>query len=132
MDQQISFEAHSHSPDGLPVYTPGDVIKGQVTVLPDKDAHTRGVQLWVGCHIHGSGTAEEVTLVAEHFISEGDLTAGQPAIGSFETVVPELAPLSYKGRRINFDWQVRLRIDVPVWPDKRYSFPFVVEPRRSR
>jgi hypothetical protein len=128
--QEIRFEARDIDPSGAPVYQPGDRVAGTVTIVPDADASTRGVQLWVGCKIHGSGTGETVDIQPEAFIYEGDLQAGMPINASFSATLPDNAPLSYQGRRVKFDWQVTLRVDIAIWPDKRYSVPFVVVPRQ--
>ena len=130
VSQDVRFEAPEYDPSGAPVFRPGDRVKGQVTVVPDSDANTRGIQMWVGCRIHGSGTGESVELMPEEFIYEGNLQAGMPINASFDVTLPENAPLSYQGRRIKFDWQVALRVDIPIWPDQRYSVPFMVLPRQ--
>lgn len=128
--QDFEFRAPSHTGDGTPIYMPGDLVQGTVTIYPEERANTRGVQLWIGCLIHGSGTSETIDLAPEHFIHEGDIEAGVPISASFGAPIPTDAPLSYQGRRIKFDWQVRLRVDIPIWPDKRYSVPFLVVPLR--
>ncbi|MCC7494467.1 MAG: hypothetical protein IT204_19070 [Fimbriimonadaceae bacterium] len=132
MPAEVQWEATEWSPEGLPVYRPGDRIRGRVALAPEHDAHTRGVQLWLGCAIHGSGSPEHYSLIEEHFIYEGDLTAGLPVNAEFSTVLSELAPLSYQGRRIKFDWQLILRVDIPIWPDQRLTYPFVVLPAERR
>lgn len=128
--QEASFEAERWSNDGLPVYEPGEVVRGSITLIPDRDARTRGVQLWIGCRIHGSGTPEAFELAPEQFVYQGDLQAGGAIVAPFGVALPLHAPPTYQGRRVKFDWEVRLRVDVPLWADKRLSFPFIVEPRR--
>lgn len=128
--QEASFEAERWNNEGLPVYEPGQRIRGRIVLVPDRDARTRGVQLWVGCRIHGSGTPEEFELEPEHYVYQGDLVAGNVIEAPFDVALPAHAPITYAGRRVKFDWEVRLRVDVPIWPDKRLAFPFIVEPRR--
>lgn len=126
--EEIHFVANRWSNDGLPVYQPGDRVSGTCTLVPDRDARTRGVQLWIGCRIHGSGTAETFDLAPESFVFQGDLQSGVPVVARFDAEIPVHAPVSYQGRRIKFDWEVRLRVDIPIWPDQRLEFPFLVEP----
>ncbi len=127
--QEIRFEARALDPSGAPIYQPGDRVKGTVTIVPDADAGTRGVQLWIGCRIHGSGSSETLDILPEGFIHEGGLQAGLPINATFDATLPDNAPLSYQGRRVKFDWAVTLRVDIPIWPDQRYSVPFLVVPR---
>ncbi len=129
--QEIHFDTGRRGDGGRPVYCPGELVSGTVQIVPDADANTRGVWLWVGCRVHGSGTAETVDLVPERMIHEGPLSAGMPITARFEAHLPDTAPLSYQGRRVKFDWEVGLRVDIPIWPDRRYAEPFGVVPRRS-
>lgn len=128
-EPNLQFQTQRYNAAGEPVYEPGDQVAGSVTIVPDQDANVRGVQMWIGCRIHGSGTSEAVDLLPEQFIHQGPLQAGMPINASFSVQLPENAPLSYHGRRIRFDWEVRLRIDVPIWPDQRSGFGFAVVPR---
>lgn len=127
---QVWFDSREQSPDGSPIYHPGERVGGSLSLVPEKSAKTRGVQLWIGCLIHGSGSSESIELFPEQFIHEGHLEAGLPIQGDFEVFLPENAPLSYQGRRIKFDWVVTVRVDIPIWPDKRYNLPFTVAPRK--
>ena len=129
-EAEIQFEAPAQTADGTPLYHPGETVSGTVLYTPDKDQHARGIQLWIGCHIHGSGSSEDFDVVPEHFIHEGDLSGGQLLTFRFEGRLPSDAPASYQGRRIKFDWLVRLRVDIPVLPDHRTEVPFVVKPQR--
>ncbi len=131
MSVDVRFEGARHDADGVPVYEVGEELRGTFTLVADHDTHARGVQLQVACFIHGSGTAETVALVPEHMAYQGDLPADQPVQGSFRAVIPSDGPLSYAGRRIKCDWEVRLRVDIPIWRDPRYSFPFRVVPRQA-
>ena len=129
MQQRVQFESSRYDSDGRAVFCPGDTIQATVTLVADQDVHARGVQIWCGCQVHGSGTAETVDLVPEHFCMEGDVQAGQPIVGRVEATLPTDAPVSYQGRRVKFDWCIRMRVDIPIWRDQRIEFPFLVMPR---
>ena len=92
--------------------------------------HARGVQLHVACFVHGSGTAETVDIVPEHFAFQGDIQSGIPVYGTFSGRIPAEGPLTFAGRGIKFDWEVRVRVDIPFWRDQRFNYPFCVVPRQ--
>lgn len=129
MKVDIQFDAPAVTPDGLPQFEPGQTVRGTVLCRPESNATTRGLMLSIGCHIHGSGTPEDLFLQPEMPVHVGDLTAGQVISHRFDVTLPADAPLSYQGRRIKFDWALRLRVDIPIWPDQRWEHPFVVVPR---
>ncbi|MBI5834274.1 MAG: hypothetical protein HZB16_18420 [Armatimonadetes bacterium] len=129
MKVDVHFEAPAVTADGLARYEPGQTVRGTVLCRPERDAHTRGLMMAIGCHIHGSGTPEDLLLQPEIPLHVGDLTAGQVISHSFEVALPADAPVSYEGRRVKFDWALRLRVDIPIWPDQRSEHPFVVTPR---
>jgi hypothetical protein len=131
MDHEIVFRGGEPGPDGLTRYRPGDRVSGHLTLYPDRDTHARGVWLGVVCQIHGSGTAEQVVACEDLLSYDGDLHAGQPVTIGFDALLPKTAPLSYQGRRVKFDWQVRARVDIPIWRDPKLSFPFLVVPTRT-
>lgn len=114
---------------GLPVAAVGGSRRLQVRVSTDSDVHCRGVLACVCCRIHGSGTSEEVILSPEQTIHMGDFPAGANAERAYDIKVPETGPVSFVGRYVKCDWEVRLRVDVPVWRDKRLHLPFLVTPR---
>ena len=131
MQVDVNFEAPAATADGLAQYQPGQTVRGTVACIPDTDLHTRGLMMAIGCHIHGSGTAEDLLLQPEFPLHVGDMPAGEEIRYEFEVPLPDDAPLSYQGRRVKFDWAVRLRVDIPIWPDKRSEHLFWVAPKGS-
>ncbi|MCE5216130.1 hypothetical protein LLH03_03765 [bacterium] len=116
---------------GLPAAAVGERLRLSLRVRTDGDLHCRGVLAQVCCHLHGSGTAEEVVVFAEQQIHEGDFAAGQVAEHTYEVTVPDSGPVSFEGRYVKMDWCVRVRVDIPIWVDKRLTLPFLVTPRVS-
>jgi hypothetical protein len=113
---------------GMPAMSVAATRRLNLTVRADEDIHCRGVQCWVGCRIHGSGTAEDVALEAEHIILEGDFGPGHPISHAITVSIPSGGPVSFIGRYVKCAWMVRVRVDIPVWRDKRIELPFVVTP----
>ncbi|MFQ5810922.1 MAG: hypothetical protein ACE5JM_14995, partial [Armatimonadota bacterium] len=114
---------------GLPAMSVGATRKLNLTVRTDEDIHCRGVQCWVGCRIHGSGTSEEAALEEEHLIHEGDFRAGLAINRTISVTIPPYGPVTFIGRYVKCEWMVRVRVDIPVWRDKRIELPIVVTPR---
>ena len=117
--------------DQAPVMAVGETRRFRLWVQTNEALNGRGVLCWVGCRIHGSGTDEEITLHAEQTIHEGALNPGQPVSFPIEVSVPGSGPVSYVGRYVKLEWVVRVRIDIPLWFDKRMYVPFIVTPRRG-
>jgi len=116
---------------GLPAAAVGERLRLSLRVRTDGDLHCRGVLAQVGCRLHGSGTAEDVVVFPEQQIHEGDLAAGQVTEHTYEVTVPGSGPVSFQGRYVKTDWCVRVRVDIPIWVDKRLTLPFLVTPRVS-
>ncbi len=126
---QSQFEAY-RGPliSGVPALRAGGSQRLELRVLSTGDIHCRGLRLWVGCRIHGSGSEEKIALVNDEFIHEGDLTSGTMVTRSVEVAVPEGGPVSFAGRYVKCDWIVRVRVDIPIWRDKCLDLPLVVTP----
>jgi len=107
----------------------GETLKGVVSVFCEEEIKCRAILLWVGCRVHGSGTQEKVDALPESPIHHGPLPAGQKTEVGFEVRLPWKAPISYQGRYIKCDWEAVVRIDVPIWFDRRFTFGFEVLPR---
>ncbi|MBM3473805.1 MAG: hypothetical protein FJX75_11100 [Armatimonadetes bacterium] len=99
-------------------------------VQTDQEIACRGVWVWVGCRIHGSGTDEEIPLIAEHLIHEGAVQPGAPVGCQLPVAIPTHGPVSFVGRYVKLEWVARVRFDIPMWFDKRMHVPFIVTPRR--
>jgi hypothetical protein len=114
---------------GLPVAPVGGTRRLRLQVSTDSDVHCRGLLACVCCRIHGSGTAEEIVLSPEQTIHVGELSAGANAERAYDIKIPEIGPVSFAGRYVKCDWEVRIRVDVPIWRDKRLHLPFIVTPQ---
>ena len=110
----------------------GETLRGVASVYSDEAINCRGVLLWVGCKVHGSGTDEKVNALQESHIHQGPVPAGEWLKVGFEVRIPRDAPPTYRGRYVKCDWQAVLRIDIPMWFDRRFEFSFVVLPRARR
>jgi hypothetical protein len=107
----------------------GETLRGVVSVYSEEEVGCRGILLWVGCKVHGRGTDEQIDALPETHIHMGPLPAGEWVKAGFEVRVPHRAPVSYQGRYIKCDWQAIVRLDIPLWFDRRFPFNFVVLPR---
>lgn len=114
--------------DGVPTVVAGDRLRATVLARSAQAIRCRGVRCWAGCRIHGSGDTDTVVLINDEFIHEGDLAAGQTVLHRLDIAIPASGPVSYAGRYIKCDWCVRLRVDIPVWRDRRLDLPFIVTP----
>jgi hypothetical protein len=114
---------------GLPAIPVGGRCRLNITVHTDSEFHCRGVRCWIGCRVHGSGSEDTCELWAEQFIHEGDILAGHTISHSVDIAAPDRGPVSFQGRYVKCDWLVRVRVDIPVWRDKRLDLPFLVTPR---
>jgi hypothetical protein len=99
-------------------------------VQTNQEVACRGVWVWVGCRIHGSGTDEEMPLIAEHLVHEGTVQPGAPVGCQLPVTIPAHGPVSFVGRYVKLEWVARVRFDIPMWFDKRMYVPFIVTPRR--
>lgn len=114
---------------GLPVVPVGGSRRLQVRVTADGDVHCRGVLACVCCRIHGAGSSEEIVLSPEQTIHMGDFPAGANAERAYDIKVPETGPVSFVGRYVKCDWEIRVRVDIPIWRDRRLHLPFLVTPQ---
>lgn len=107
-------------------FHPGDDVEGTFRFTPGKSYNNcRGLQLEAGFKEHGQGSGSEHRLVDER-VYEGPLTAGRMVERSFRFKLPGDGPITYAGHNVNFTWFVRIRIDIPMWFDKREEHHFRV------
>ncbi|MBI2267407.1 MAG: hypothetical protein HYU64_19945 [Armatimonadetes bacterium] len=109
----------------------GSQLQGTVHFTAVENVNARGLHLEIGYNEHGNGTPCEHQLIDTMFFKD-DLVAGQPMEHRFVFPIPDDGPVTYHGKYVNFDWFVRIRVDIPFWPDKREKFPFIVLPRIRR
>jgi hypothetical protein len=122
------------TPEGVTVKGAAAVPVGEtrnlaLTVESDRGVECRGVWAWVGCRLHGSGNEAKVALAEEQAIHQGPLPAGRPLRHMLAVSVPPEGPVTFTGEHVKCDWLVRLRFDIPVWPDQHLDVPFLVTPR---
>jgi len=116
--------------DQTPVMTVGANRQLYLWVQTQEEVGCRGVWCWVGCRIHGRGTDEEIELLPEQQIHAGPLLPGQPIGYPIQVSVPASGPPTFVGRYVKLEWVARVRLDIPLWFDKRMWVPFIVAPRR--
>jgi hypothetical protein len=117
--------------DQTPVLPAGTDRDFTLWVQTAEPVGCRGIYCWIGCRIHGAGTDEEVTLVPEQLIYEGALAPGQPVSYPFRLSLPPHGPVTFVGRYVKLEWAARVRLDIPLWFDKRLWAPIIVTPRRQ-
>ncbi len=120
--------------DGLtlpfgPVIPAGETRELQVTLATSEDIQCRGVLCWIGCRAHGRGTAEEIVVFREQMIHTGPLLAKQAVMVPIAITPPPVGPTTYQGQHVKLEWMLRLRVDMPLWVDRRLPIPFIVTPR---
>ncbi len=100
-------------------YRPGDEIRGEVTVLANRDVKSNGLQIELGWATHGAGNVDKGTL--ETFREEHlHLSAGRETTHAFRFVAPT-RPLTYHGTLLNVELRVNARVDVPWAIDPKAS-----------
>lgn len=110
--------------EGTPV---GQDITGKILLNPYIDIKCRGLWLEIGYREHGNGTPYENRLFNEKFY-DGPLTKYSQIEKPFKFTIPSSGPITYNGHYVKIDWFVRLRIDIPIWPDPREQLNFKVIP----
>jgi len=116
--------------DQSPAMCAGETRNLYLWVQTGEPIACRGVWAWVGCRIHGSGTDEEIPLMAERLIHEGAVQPGTPVGCPIQVTIPAQGPVSFAGRYVKLEWVARVRFDIPLWFDKRMWVPIIVTPRR--
>jgi len=112
-----------------PVIPAGETRELQVTLATSEDIQCRGVLCWIGCRAHGRGTAEEIVVFREQMIHGGPLLANQAVMVPISITPPPVGPTTFQGQHVKLEWMVRLRVDMPMWVDRRLLLPFIVTPR---
>ncbi len=116
--------------DQTPVMAVGETREFSLWVQTKETVDCRGVLCWVGCRVHGAGSDEKIVLIQEQTIHEGALTPDQPVCFPVQVTVPDSGPASYVGRYVKLEWVACVRLDIPLWFDKRLRVPFIVTPQR--
>src|SRR5690554_6767376 len=107
-------------------YTPGQVIRGVVTVAVDSDVKCNGLSVDLVWRTHGRGN--RCSQIATGLILfEGQWTAGQEISYPFELTLPN-GPMSYHGHYLNVDWYVLARADIPWAIDPKAEQEILLEP----
>jgi len=107
-------------------YTPGQVIRGVVTVAVDSDVKCNGLSVDLVWRTHGRGN--RCSQIATGLILfEGQWTAGQDISYPFELQPPD-GPMSYHGHYLNVDWYVSARADIPWAIDPKAEQEILLEP----
>jgi len=114
---------------GMPVVPVGSTAQLNVSLQTEQEIRCRGVRCQVGYRIFGRGNEERKWVSEERLIHEGPLLAGAPITYPLTVTVPAEGPVSFSGQLVNCEWRLRVRVDIPLWPDKRLDLPFVVAPR---
>lgn len=120
-----NYEVRGVSLNGI---MPGQILEGEALLNPYEDVNCRGLWLEIGYWDRGRGTPHENRLVQDMFY-QGNLQRNQAISHRIQFQIPDRGPVTYAGENVNIDWFVRIRVDIPMWFDKRYEYPFNVIPR---
>ena len=107
-------------------YTPGQVIRGVVTVAVDSDVKCNGLSVDLVWRTHGRGNRRS-EIAMELTLFEGQWAAGQDISYPFEFTLPN-GPMSYHGHYLNVDWYVRATADIPWAIDPKAEQEILLEP----
>lgn len=128
-DLQVNFALPKYTVRGITLegVMPGETLEGEILLKPFEDVKCRGLWLEIGFWDRGQGTPNENRLL-ETKIHEGDLRKNQPFSYHLQFEIGPGAPPTYLGQSVKIEWFVRVRVDVPLWFDKRHEFFFNVLP----
>ena len=111
------------------VFRTGQPVTGRVLVHVHKDCRCRALTVGLHWKTKGEGipTGNSAGGAAQAVIGQGRWRAGQVLEFPFSLTVPP-GPVSYDGRVVGVEWELRARADIPMAPDPTYSIPVVVLP----
>jgi hypothetical protein len=109
-------------------YKIGGTIRGRVSVVLDKPCKCKAVVIQLAWQTRGSGSEDQHT-VSQLSLFDGELLAGEHQF-EFEFKV-ENQPLSYHGKLINIDWQLKASADIPWALDLKAMKEIVIERDRA-
>lgn len=115
---------------------PGEVVRGKIAFTPKRKTQLNGVVLTVKADeicISGSGSnsrthTHSLHLHTEQLLEAGSVLPGQLLEFPFEYSLPMTAAPSLALNDNKLTWEVKLRIDIPRWPDWTKAFPLIVDP----
>lgn len=123
-DIQITFHDQA---DGAPVQLhPGDTLRGNVVIFPDKDLDCKHLYIRLLWHTEGRGTRHLAT-VEELDVFQGKLQQGLPNAHEFSFVLPS-DPWSFEGHYVSVVWKVQVQIDLSWSKDPKEERPFILRP----
>ncbi len=123
------WPADGRMPHALPVVAAGETREFNLTLRSLEDINCRGVRCWIGCRSRARGAEEEVVVSKDVLVHQGALRAGQTLNLPLSVRIPPSGPVTYAGHYVNFEWIVRVSLDIPLWWDRQVEVPFVVAPR---
>ncbi len=100
-----------HLAEGRKVYHPGELLRGQVEVIPDRDGPV-SLKVAVGWETGGRGD-REASKLSFQTLDEGIGRSGEPLRVPFEITLPE-GPYSFATDRIELQWFVAVRWKVSL------------------
>jgi len=100
-------------------YRAGDEIRGEVTVLANRDVKTTGLQIELGWATHGVGNVDQGTIETQRE-QHLHLSAGHQTTHPFRFTAPT-RPLTYHGTFLNVELRVNARVEVSWAIDPKAS-----------
>lgn len=119
-DIQIMFDRPERQ------FRSGELVTGKVNVRVNKDVNCRGLLISGYWKTHGRGNRDDGNYDETNVFS-GEMQAGQSYEFPFEITAPS-GPLTYRGKLINVDHYVRVRVDIPWAIDPKQEDEFILLP----
>lgn len=113
----------------------GGEISCEFTILPKKNAKFRKIEAGLFCQetaiTRGSSDSYlRKDVYTDNRIVQNATTIQADSILMFKQVfkLPDHYPPTFHGQNHMIDWMIRVRLDVPWWPDTRFKQEFNVLP----
>ena len=107
-------------------FSTDETVTGKVIVDVNKDVNCRGVKVGGYWKTHGRGN-RDASPYNQQVVFEGPLTGGDRQTFPFSLPLANV-PLTYRGKLINLDHYVDVRIDIPWGLDPKHRAEFIVLP----
>jgi hypothetical protein len=113
----------------------GDPIEASLTLTSESKTPVDAISLTLRGRQIFSNEGNSTVTSAREFVHEvatlmgkGELASGTRELRArFE--LPENVPATFKGKQVRVEYELKLRVEIPWWPDLEQSFPIHVDPR---
>ena len=109
---------------------PGERFAGQLTIGTDADVRCNALTLELRWVTDGKGD-EDSKVIQTWELFAGDLRSGSRQAFPFEARIPRWGPVTYRGKILQVEWELRARADLPWAIDAKASLPLGVGNRAA-